>query len=225
MLPPFTDLRSVQTLVDGDRLEIRYGAQDVSHARRRRLHRRDLRRRCWPSSAAPTSWSATPSGASTTPSPTRPSTPRRRRRSPPAITPIVCVGEGLEVRQEGRHVEHTLAQLDGSLAGSERRAGRRAWWSPTSRCGRSAPARWPPPTTPRRSAPRSAARVAEAWSEDAARRRPRSCTAARSRPPTSPGSWRRPTSTAPRRRREPAARRVRRHLPVLRHARHLTVPL
>ncbi|HEX2550868.1 MAG TPA: triose-phosphate isomerase, partial [Nocardioidaceae bacterium] len=33
------------------------------------------------------------------------------------LTPIVCVGEGLEVRQEGRHVEHTLAQVDGSLAG------------------------------------------------------------------------------------------------------------
>ena len=30
VLPPFTDLRSVQTLVDGDDLEIRYGAQDLS---------------------------------------------------------------------------------------------------------------------------------------------------------------------------------------------------
>ena len=30
VLPPFTDLRSVQTLVDGDRLSIKYGAQDVS---------------------------------------------------------------------------------------------------------------------------------------------------------------------------------------------------
>ncbi len=30
VVPPFTDLRSVQTLVDGDRLAIRYGAQDVS---------------------------------------------------------------------------------------------------------------------------------------------------------------------------------------------------
>ena len=30
VLPPFTDLRTVQTLVDGDRLEIGYGAQDVS---------------------------------------------------------------------------------------------------------------------------------------------------------------------------------------------------
>ena len=30
MLPPFTDLRSVQTLVDADKLELVYGAQDVS---------------------------------------------------------------------------------------------------------------------------------------------------------------------------------------------------
>src|SRR5256714_7860851 len=30
VIPPFTDLRSVQTLVDGDRLRIKYGAQDVS---------------------------------------------------------------------------------------------------------------------------------------------------------------------------------------------------
>src|SRR3954451_13179266 len=30
VLPPYTDLRSVQTLVDGDHLEVRYGAQDVS---------------------------------------------------------------------------------------------------------------------------------------------------------------------------------------------------
>ena len=30
VLPPFTDIRSVQTLVDGDKLNIRYGAQDLS---------------------------------------------------------------------------------------------------------------------------------------------------------------------------------------------------
>lgn len=30
VLPPFTDLRSVQTLVDGDKLKIKYGAQDIS---------------------------------------------------------------------------------------------------------------------------------------------------------------------------------------------------
>ncbi|MEY3722209.1 MAG: hypothetical protein RLZZ35_79 [Actinomycetota bacterium] len=30
IIPPFTDIRSVQTLVDGDRLRISYGAQDIS---------------------------------------------------------------------------------------------------------------------------------------------------------------------------------------------------
>src|SRR5580698_3973222 len=30
VLPPFTDIRSVQTMVDGDHLRIRYGAQDIS---------------------------------------------------------------------------------------------------------------------------------------------------------------------------------------------------
>ena len=30
VLPPFTDLRIVQTLIDGDRLELRHGAQDLS---------------------------------------------------------------------------------------------------------------------------------------------------------------------------------------------------
>ena len=30
VVPPYTDMRSVQTMVDGDRLQIKYGAQDVS---------------------------------------------------------------------------------------------------------------------------------------------------------------------------------------------------
>ena len=30
VIPPFTDIRSVQTLVDGDRLRLQYGAQDLS---------------------------------------------------------------------------------------------------------------------------------------------------------------------------------------------------
>ena len=30
VIPPFTDLRSVQTLVDGDKLLLTYGAQDLS---------------------------------------------------------------------------------------------------------------------------------------------------------------------------------------------------
>ena len=116
VVPPFTDLRSVQTLVDGDRLEIRYGAQDVSahesgaytgevsagmlaklgcsyvvvgHSERREYHAED---------------DALVNA-------------KAKQAIAHKMTPIVCVGEGLEVRKEGRHVEHTLAQLDGSLAG------------------------------------------------------------------------------------------------------------
>jgi len=33
------------------------------------------------------------------------------------LVPILCVGEGLDVRREGRHVPHTVAQLDAALEG------------------------------------------------------------------------------------------------------------
>ena len=33
------------------------------------------------------------------------------------MVPIVCVGEGLDIRQAGEQVPYTLAQVDGSLAG------------------------------------------------------------------------------------------------------------
>ena len=33
------------------------------------------------------------------------------------LVPIVCVGEGLEVRKAGEHVAHSVRQIDGSLAG------------------------------------------------------------------------------------------------------------
>ena len=116
VVPPFTDIRSVQTVVDGDRLKIRYGAQDVStqdegaytgdisagmlaklgcsyvvvgHSERREHHDED---------------DATVHA-------------KAHKAVASAMTPIVCVGEGLDVRQAGRHVEHTLEQLDGSLAG------------------------------------------------------------------------------------------------------------
>jgi triosephosphate isomerase len=116
VLPPFTDLRSVQTLVDGDRLQIRYGAQDISthtdgaftgevsgsmlaklgcsyvvvgHSERREYHREDDHE----------------------------VNAKAKMAHAAGMTPIVCVGEGLDVRKEGRQVEHTLAQVDGSLAG------------------------------------------------------------------------------------------------------------
>jgi triosephosphate isomerase len=116
VIPPFTAIRSVQTLVDGDRLKIAYGAQDVSdrengaytgdisasmlaklgcsyvvvgHSERRQYHRED---------------DALVNAKAT-------------KAIEAGMTPIVCVGEGLEVRKEGRHVEHTLAQVEGSLSG------------------------------------------------------------------------------------------------------------
>ena len=33
------------------------------------------------------------------------------------MTPIVCVGEDLSIRQSGHHVEHAVSQVNGSLAG------------------------------------------------------------------------------------------------------------
>ena len=117
MVPPFTDLRSVQTLVDGDRLQISYGAQDVSvhdsgaytgeisagDARQARLllrRRRATRERREHHAEDDALVNA-----------------KAHKALAAGMTPIVCVGEGLDVRQEGRQVEHTLAQVDGSLAG------------------------------------------------------------------------------------------------------------
>ena len=116
VLPPFTDIRSVQTLVDADKLAIRYGAQDLSehdagaytgevsgsmlaklgctyavvgHSERRQYHD-ETDEVCRAKVAA------------------------AYRHG---LTPILCVGEGLDVRQAGEHVPHTLAQLDGALEG------------------------------------------------------------------------------------------------------------
>jgi triosephosphate isomerase len=116
VMVPFTDIRSVQTLVDADKLEIGYGAQDVSahtegaytgeispvmlarlgcryvivgHSERRQYHGED------DALVAAKARSAFGQG----------------------IVPIVCVGEGLDIRKEGRQVEYTLVQLEGSLAG------------------------------------------------------------------------------------------------------------
>ncbi len=115
VLPPFTDIRSVQTLVDGDRLLIEYGAQDLSphdagaytgdvsgamlaklgchfvvvgHSERREYHRED------DASVNAKIVAAYRNG----------------------ITPILCVGENLDVREEGGHIPHCTGQLDAALA-------------------------------------------------------------------------------------------------------------
>jgi triosephosphate isomerase (TIM) len=116
VVPPFTDLRSVQTMVDGDRLKLKYGAQDLSehdngaytgdisasmlaklgcsyvlvgHSERREHHAES------DALVAAKARQAVASG----------------------ITPIVCVGEGLGVRKEDAHVAHCVSQAEGSLAG------------------------------------------------------------------------------------------------------------
>ena len=116
VIPPFTDLRSVQTLVDGDKLLLTYGAQDLSahdsgaytgeisgaflaklgctfvvvgHSERRTYHNED------DATVAAKAAAAFRHG----------------------LTPIVCIGEHLDVREAGNHVEHNVHQLRGSLEG------------------------------------------------------------------------------------------------------------
>jgi triosephosphate isomerase (TIM) len=116
VLPPFTALRSVQTAVDGDKVQIVYGAQDLSphaggaytgdiagsmlaklgctyvlvgHSERREYHGEDdalINAKIRAAFAA-------------------------------GLTPIFCVGEGLAIREEGSHVAHCTAQLDAGLDG------------------------------------------------------------------------------------------------------------
>jgi triosephosphate isomerase len=114
VLPPFTDIRSVQTLIDGDKLLLGYGAQDVSahvsgaytgeiagfmlaklgcsyvvvgHSERRQYHHEGDELVNAKVKAALAN----------------------------ELTPILCVGEGLEIREAGNQVSHTVAQLDAAL--------------------------------------------------------------------------------------------------------------
>jgi triosephosphate isomerase len=116
VLPPFVDIRSVQTLVDGDKLLLTYGAQDLSphdsgaytgdiggpmlaklgctfvvvgHSERRQYHGED------DAVVNAKIFAALRNG----------------------LVPIVCVGEPETVRGEDGHVEHCCVQLGGALAG------------------------------------------------------------------------------------------------------------
>lgn len=114
VLPPFTDIRSIQTLVDGDRLRLTYGAQDVSeldsgartgdvsglmlaklgcsyvlvgHSERRAFHRESDEL----------------------------VNEKLKAALRHGITAILCVGEPIEVRQQGLQIEHCVSQLQAGL--------------------------------------------------------------------------------------------------------------
>lgn len=116
IIPPFTDIRSIQTMIDGDRLRLTYGAQDLSpeisgaftgdisasmlqklgctyvlvgHSERRAIHGESdalINRKI---KAALTH----------------------------ELTPIFCVGEELSVRESRTHVSHVIRQIRAGLAG------------------------------------------------------------------------------------------------------------
>ena len=115
-IPPFTDIRGVQIVIEGDKLGFAYGAQDVSvhesgaytgeisasmlaklgctyvvvgHSERRDYHAETDELVAAKAAAA-------------------------HRHG---LTPIVCVGEKLEVREAGDHVDFVVNQLKGSLEG------------------------------------------------------------------------------------------------------------
>jgi triosephosphate isomerase (TIM) len=116
VLPPFVDLRSVQTLVDGDRLPIAYGAQDLSphdsgaytgdvsgamlaklgcsyvlvgHSERRQYHGED----------------------------DEVVNAKVRAAFRHGLTPILCVGEGEAVRELNGQIDHTVDQVCAALQG------------------------------------------------------------------------------------------------------------
>ena len=195
MLPPFTDLRSVQTLVDADKLEIALRRPGPLGARLGRLHRRDLAGRCWPSSAAPTSRSATPSGASTTREPTSSSTPRSRRPSGTGSTPILCVGEGSRSARRARTSRtrsrsSTARSPASGRAGAHDRRRLRAGLGDRHRRGRRRP------RTRRRCCGAIRTRLAELYAGDAGRRGPRALRRLGEGRRTSRRSWPSRTSTA-----------------------------
>ncbi|WP_456824595.1 triose-phosphate isomerase [Cellulomonas sp. P5_E12] len=116
VLPPFTDLRSVQTLVDADKLELVYGAQDVS-AHTSGAYTGEIS----PAFLAKLGVTYVAVGHSERREYHNESDELVNAKVKSALSagliPILCVGEVLDVRKAGEHVPHTLAQLDGALAG------------------------------------------------------------------------------------------------------------
>jgi triosephosphate isomerase len=116
VLPPFTDLRSVQTLVDGDRLRLRYGAQDLS-PHDGGAHTGDVSG----TMLAKLGCSYVVVGHSERRADHGETDDVVRSKVQAAVkaglVPLLCVGEGLDVRRAGDHVAHCTAQLRAALDG------------------------------------------------------------------------------------------------------------
>ncbi|WP_106537261.1 triose-phosphate isomerase [Haloactinopolyspora alba] len=116
VLPPFTDIRSVQTLVEGDKLGVGYGAQDISvhdsGAHTGEISGVFLAKLGCTYVVVGHSERREHNGETDDVVAAKVQAALRHD-----LVPILCVGEGLAVRQDGRHVEHTLAQLDAALDG------------------------------------------------------------------------------------------------------------
>jgi triosephosphate isomerase len=115
VLPPFVDLRSVQTLIDGDKLRLGYGAQDLSRYDGG-AHTGDVSG----GMLAKLGCSYVVVGHSERRTEHAESDELIQAKVLAAgrhgLVPILCVGEGLEVRQAGGHVAHCVAQLKAALA-------------------------------------------------------------------------------------------------------------
>jgi triosephosphate isomerase len=111
VLPPFTDLRTVQTMVEGDRLTLRYGAQDVSQ-HDNGAHTGEVSA----DMLAKLNCSFVTVGHSERRLHNGESDETINLKAKQAlsrgITPIICVGEGLEVRRDEFHVPFTLNHVD-----------------------------------------------------------------------------------------------------------------
>lgn len=116
VFPPFTDLRSVQTLIDGDRLRLLYGAQDLSPSASG-AHTGDISG----SMLAKLGCTYVLVGHSERRAGHKESDELINKKIKAVFTnelkPILCVGEDLEIREAGNHIAHVLDQLRNCLKG------------------------------------------------------------------------------------------------------------
>ena len=112
---PFTDLRTVKTLIDGDRLNFGLGAQNVSQhdngaytgeISTAMLSKLGVQYVIVGHSERREYYGETDEIINA----------KALKVLGAGMTPIICVGEGLDIRKAGDHVEYTLNQVRGTLA-------------------------------------------------------------------------------------------------------------